>query len=225
MDKLISFHKNNLGAYNLVFKHFKWRWRLFILVTVITALYTILSTLAWGDELKWNNYSIFMFILLFFFGFLYINNIAKKIVRKRYEITPATFIWRDQSFEELQINLVHKYLSDKNILNDSKIELLRDLINKEAERKKKTGWLWPGFALAVLIPLWSQIIGWAYKHAVTVQDFVKTTGIFTVVIICIFIIVAMFKNINDEFSDLFYNRESQRLYDLVRILNNVFLKL
>lgn len=223
--KLLNFNNKKLGAYNLVFRYVKIRWHIFIALLYLSLIYIPVEILViFSFKFGIINLLIFIPLLVMIILLLNLNLEAKSIVKQKYDITSEGFNWRTSSFNEYQVKLLVKYLKNDNLYSVNIVEKLIDLVYKEAEEKKYKGFIWPGVLLALLIPIWNQIVTTGFKNAIGTSELVNIITIFIISLIFIVFSLSMLKSTMENLSNDLFNEKFFVLKNLGKLLESVSLQ-
>ncbi len=226
VDQIVDYYKRELGPYNLVFKNFKFPWPIFKLSVwgLVPCITFLIGKLAFK---QFNYIDILAAIPIILFGLLLfiLNSKSKHVLKQKYGIVSKGRIWRDYQFENLQVQLLGKYLQKNNMKSEKKVQHILCLINKCADEKKYKSFIWPGVGLAFLVPLWSQFISWLYKQIKTLQDFLYISVFLFIGILFMLFVVGMIISICKEVVDDVANAEANKLKVIARLLDNILISL
>lgn len=215
LERIIIFYKRDLSSFNLVFKDIMWAWRLFISVSIVSAVGTILTVIN-----NWPKIIIFFLIGSFLITFLIINSKAKKKLISEYGIASEGFLWGGAAYQEKRLELLNKYLSD-NSIDKEKIKLLIELLYKRSEKNQPAGLVGAGLLLATFIPLWTQFLSWLFKGLGTFEE---ALYLFVSIIVLLLMIIVNLRMIQMMVIDILY-REHETLKNLARMLEELLLTL
>ena len=223
--KLINYYNNKLGSYNLVFRFVKIRWLIFIIFLYLSMvlfpadLYIIVK-----NDFRLKNLIVIAPLLGLFVMYFYLNSKAKSILEDKYKILTDGHDWHNAAFDEHQVKLLTKYLKNDNLYYVDIIKHLISLVYKEAEKKKYTGFVLPGILLALLIPIWNQIVSYGYKGIVGLQEVTTITILFIICALYLVLLLSMSKRIVDDFSKEIFNRKYIKMRNLCKLLESVLLQ-
>lgn len=153
--------------------------------------------------------------------FLTVNSGAKQVLAKKYLIQPDGLIWANVAYDELRINMLRDYLDNKQLLSEGKVKLLIELLYKKAQGTKHTGLIGAGFFLSFFVPKWSQFIAWLYKNPMTFDEALKIAGMFTTVLLGLFVTLYMFQTMVTDIVD----RKRETMRTLAGMLEQILLML
>lgn len=125
------------------------------------------------------------------------------------------------AYEELRIKMLRDYLENNKLMTEGKIKLLIELLYKKAQGTKQTGIIGIGVFLAFFIPIWSQFIAWLYKNPMTLDNALNIAGIFTTVLISLFVTLYMLQTMVKDIVD----RKRETMRNLAGMLEQILLKL
>ncbi len=222
--KLINYYNNKLGSYNLVFRFAKIRWRIFLIIAFISmVLFPVNIIYIVRKDFRLTNLILMAPILGFFGMYFYLNSKAKSILEIKYEILPDGHAWHNAAFDEYQVQLLIKYLKNDNLYSVDIIKHLISLVYKEAEEKKYNGFVLPGILLALLIPIWNQIVSYRYKGIVGLQEVTTTTILLGICALFLVLVLSMLKSTVDDIKEIF-NRKYIKMRNLCKLLEIVLLQ-
>lgn len=215
VNVVIKFYDRKLSAYNLIFKHMKFTYYMFIfsgtllifnLFPVIFMKYLILKI------------TLCIFIALFIIFFVLLNIQAKKIIKSKFLIDQRNFIWGGEDLYNKRVSMLKEFLDQSGINSMKKIEELLKLLNKEADNRKFTWIIIPGTFLAFTVPLWNHILGLFLKN---LDDFniVLAYGIVLTFFVLLFVVVySMLKSVLSEIVD----RPSKKIKEIEGLVENIY---
>ena len=223
--KLINYYNNKLGSYNLVFRFVKIRWLIFLIFLYLSMvlfpadLYIIVK-----NDFRLKNLIVIAPLLGLLVMYFYLNSKAKSILEDKYEILPDGHDWHNAAFDEHQVQLLIKYLKNDNLYSVDIIKHLISLVYKEAEEKKYNGFVLPGILLALLIPIWNQIVSYGYKGVSGLQEVTTITILFIICTLYFVLLLSMSKRIVDDFIKEVFNRKYIKMRNLCKLLESVLLQ-
>lgn len=215
INELFEYYKKELGAWNLVYKHMKYRGGiLYIVLIIVIALF--------GTWFYFHNHigiTLLMFLLLGVVLGL-INEHNKIIIKRVHDIQIKEDLWGGKSFHKLRLKKLRENLVEKNIYSSEQLNLLTDRTYREAENRKFTGFFIPGLALAMFLPVWNNAISWWFKNSQSASQVINIIGTLVIIIGYILIITKIIKNITFDI----FNRDSNRLKRLAEMLEDILLE-
>jgi len=227
VDNMIKFYKENLSTYGMVFKYFRWRYRIFKLALFLGLFGTIFIFPLVGLKLYSWAFLLFLFILAMgSCAFQGINVNSKKVLRLEYDIIVNSGLWRVESFEIKRSERIKKYLDTQKLFNSRNINLIINLLEKESERRKVPPFVKPGIILAFLVPVWVQFVLILYKNA-NVNDPISAFSLMVTVSIIVYFIVyvgGMTKSLYSEIRDTFFTNENILIKDFIGLLEDCLLR-
>ncbi len=223
-EKLLNFYNKKLGAYYLVFKYTKVVWYLnWVLLIIMSVCLTTFIGLFIFKELKHVHLLLITPLLITILMIVYLNSKCKKILKNKYNVSPAGYWWRDTSFEEKQVEFLYEYLERNNICSEEPLKYLINLTYKDAEEKKYSGFLWPGVCLAFFIPIWSQLVSHEFKAASSLQSALNISFYLIGIGIIILLYISLLKKGIDSISNEILNGKYRRIKGLGKLLEDVLL--
>lgn len=224
-EKVFKYYDKKLTAYYLVFRFIKvWWYSGYFLLILSGFCIAIITILLAAKKYQLQDLLLLIPIILMVFVFHCFNAKCKKINREKYGIESDGYIWRDVAFEEMQVELLLKYLGRNNLDTEGQIKYLISLAYKEADKKKYSGFIWPGVSLALFIPIWTQFVSNGFERASNPQDSLNIAGSFVSVSIFVLFCLAVLKYSIEEFRKAFFNSEYRKLISFGRLLEGVLLK-
>jgi len=226
--KFIDDYKEKLSNYGLVFKYIKWQYHLFrftIIPFSVTAMVTYIAIISKKYFLAKISGIVFVlvssFLIITYFVFI---NAAKKTIRRRYQIEPAGHLWRSVSYQDFSKKILMDYLKCRGWLNNGKLGILIDLLYKESERRKFPPLFLPGAIIALAIPVWDKVLEYLFKTGKSLNEVLAISGVALVGVFGIAILLGMFKPQFEEIKDGLINRQSQRMKEIARRLEQILLE-
>lgn len=219
-EEIYNFYVNNLSNKKLVFKYMKIRWGGFIIVSIISWIYSFVYFVS--NQVKAGVIAFIPFAIYY----LLINHWLKEILKNKYCIKPDGFMWFNSSYYNLRKNLLSKFLKNKNMHTEKKIKQLIEICHKEAEKKKYKGFVNWGILLTIFVPLWIQFLSAVFKiYAITLNDAIQVFLSVLGIIMFIFVAIsAMMSMLNDVLND-FLNKESNRFKRLANMLEEILFEI
>lgn len=216
LEKIILFHKKDLGSFKLVFEDIMWVWWLLIFASIISGVGAVLISINY-----WSKIVIIPLIGLFFTAFFILNWMAKrKLISDG--IASEGFIWGGVGYQKKRFKLMQKYLKGNGINNDKdKIKLLIELLYKRSEKNQSAGLVGAGLLLAIFIPLWTQFLNWLFKIPVTIEQVFQLFASIFLIISMIVVDLHMIQMMAIDILD----RERKNVRDLARMLEELLLEL
>ena len=219
-EEIYKYYVDNLSSRKLVFKHMKLRWASFIIITVVTFIYSLAYFIT--NHIKAGIIALIPFVIYYQF----INYWAKNILESKHNIKSDNYIWAGSSYYGLRKSLLIKYLINKNIYTEKKIKELIDICNKEVEKKKRKGFINWGVLLAIFVPLWTQFLSAVFKvSASNISDTIQLFGSMLAIILFIFLMISATKSILNDILNDFLNKESNGFSRLASALEDILFEI
>lgn len=210
--QLIDFNHKEISNYNLVFKHSKWTYYLFItffIMFFISLFFVILAII----NHKFIITSIIISLLILGIGlllFLKLNSNAKKILEEKYSITSNNFLWNNSDYFKMRKDIIIDYLKENNLYHKDKLKLLIDLLNKEYRNGLPKPYITSGVLVSLLLPLWVSFINKSFEYVNTTETVYTTfnslIAIALAIFVCIFVIRLMYTSYREIFIDILYKK-------------------
>lgn len=215
LEDVIRFYEKDLSSFKLVFSEIKGVWYLFVMASIgITVLLGISGYLHWPEVNKLV-FAAACYSLLF----LYTNHSAKKVLKRKYNITPEDFLWAGTAYNKMRLMLLKNYLNERNLLTKEKLELIIELLYKRSDNTKQSGLIGVGLFLALFIPVWSQFVGSLYRNSFPLDQALTLLGIIIVVLV---IVIGFLKMIQSVILD-FTARKRETMRNVATLLEEILL--
>ena len=220
-DQLVTFFKDEVSAYSLVFKHTKGLYRLFkraAWITTVLMLMLPISLIVFFPAMNLTKTQLVIGSAIVLYGLLLasalslfisyklLNSKARVVLRKKYKKRASKGIWHSTDFKRHQNELLIEFLIKNGAYEPKKLELLIQMLEKETNQKKQSAFLSPGMIVALLLPNLVLLLTVMY------QDIDITTAIEIFTLTTIFIVLSVFliafiKHIHKEFLELVFTNE------------------
>ncbi|WP_407308936.1 hypothetical protein [Desulfosporosinus sp. SB140] len=110
------------------------------------------------------------------------------------------------------------YLDDNN-LDNKKIKMLIELLNKKSEKNQPAGLVGAGLLLAIFVPLWTQFLSWLFKSPGT---FEQALYLFLSILIILQMIVMILRMIQVMVIDI-VDKEHETLKSIAWMLEEILI--
>ncbi|WP_068775794.1 hypothetical protein [Paenibacillus sp. FJAT-26967] len=212
-EEVIQYYKDELGMGKLVYKHMNrfvlLSYFIFYMASVFIGLYLTF----------FSNQQIYAYICLAIclIILVIINQHNKRIIKKVYGISKQELIWGGKEFERQRFKKLESYIKQRIGSNEQLEKLIHNLKN-EIEYKSNYKFLISGLGLALLIPLWNNLISSSFKDQLMPVVFSRSI-LFLISAAGLILIVSSIKFI---FRDIFY-RDITKIKELIRYLDAILL--
>lgn len=225
---LYEFYRKQLSTYNLVMRHLKLRLALLLSIPFIFMFASLFTFY------KYKNVFIALLpiiptIALFALLYFAVNNKAKSVVKKIYNISSEDHEWNSpkvlialRRYEKDRLCTELKQVDPCSDEHD--IKELSEAAKNESEKIKFKFPVIPSFIAALFISLWNNFFNWVYR-----SDDIKTINdavlifliplLLLISIISFYMMISPFLNLVKE--DLF-NREEKKMREFSEILNEIY---
>ncbi|QMV40073.1 hypothetical protein [Cohnella cholangitidis] len=216
ISKILYFYRKELGNYKLVFSKIKYWWFSFI-------LFSLVEWVGFMYLLEYTGNIMYLFIvfILYIFQILIINNKAKAIVKKNFNIPQDEFMWGGSSYNKFKEDRFKVYLVNELSINKlDKFKQLHEIINKEIDKTKLNIFFIPGVFITLFLPLWNQYITLIFKSSATLVEASKyfVTALFVIIMVTLVVSVGRMLN-----NDLISFRRS-KLKEIETLLEGIILE-
>jgi flagellar basal body-associated protein FliL len=212
VDELIDHFSKKLSARKLVFQYMK-GWALLFWMSLFLLFGGIILSLFYKSMF------VIAGILLFIFATYQLNRKAKQVIYNQYDIVVETSLWSaDSQFHNYIQNQIEIYLSDRQLVNEKKLDSLIKQLSKRAESSKSTIFFLPGLFIVLILPVWTQFEIVLFK-GVDVKTAVFLLVIQLFLLAFLVYIVSFVKHIADDLTTL----KRQRILQLINHLEDILL--
>lgn len=214
-QEIYNYYTNALSSQRLVFKYMKPWWTCYMMVAFITATFSVYFFCS--------NNTKMVFGIMLIFGLVtgIINEKAKRVLLKNYNIKPSQKMWANEEYMKMRQELLTKYLESKGLYTEKKLKELVEICYKESERSKYKGYVNWGLFLAVVIPIWTQFLASIFKISNNMSDSVNILGSIFIGTVIIFIVGFLTKFVAQDILDNTFNKKSNAYKKLAYVLEDI----
>jgi hypothetical protein len=213
LDRLIKYYENNVTSYSLVYKHMKISYYSFITSYVIALFSTFALLIGMfiyflvPTFLYFSGDLFIIVLLLFLISFFVLNKRAKQILFKKYKLTVKKILWVSAEFEEIKHERLRNYLVLNGLYNESKINLMIEMLNKDIEREKLPSIIAPGIVLSFIVPVWIQFLTFIFKPISTTEEAISAIIFLFLFVLVMAVVFGIWKHIDSNLKEnLFFTR-------------------
>ncbi len=211
--KLLELYKKDLSLLQIMFKKFQWKGFLCSIISLVVIIIVIIfiKTCFKSD---WTNASFFLLIISFF---LFLKDSRKekdRIINSDHN---------GKNYDQIRLDGLRRFLRNESIDTDlKKIELLIQLVEKQAEELKVPFFVGRGILLTVLLP----IVSATYTNILNkYADDLTTVLILFSTIVIIIISVFIYATILRFIYEISINGDYQRYKTIANDLRELHFKL
>lgn len=241
-EEIFSFYKNELGIYNMVFKHMKVLYWISILLPIVVfggiIILKIINIIS-NVSLYWSILILGVIHIIFIFGF--VNYKIKNITMQFYKKKSKKFMWssdyeviseirqaeENKLIEYLKKNSFIKEIDAVKWLQENETKILLESINtlkNQLKHSRYKGFIMPSIFGALFISLWNNFFGWVYniQNTTNVKDAVNILVGTTLAIFVFIGLFMMLKSIFNLFTEDIFNRDYRRICECQSLLKGVY---
>lgn len=226
LDRIFKFYEGKIDIVGAVLKQYKWWWRGFWLIFIITSLDLML-------HIKSNNNSsisdipllALLSVIIFIFNLGRHRRRYVKLIEERFFVKVHDFDKARKILFEIKIQQLLLFTKQQGIGTHDKIKMIIEMINKETTKRRLPKYFVPGLFLAMFIPVWAQIIRIVYEFNISLNDSIGVTIILIFVIFIIVMLVGFFKSTYEEFKYSILDNKIEKLIELEKLLQEVLLRI
>lgn len=226
IELIINHYKTELDTFNKANSFYNLWFGIDFVLFILSFLSLIIN-----DNLLNNKYILQTFLLILvsvIWFFILLKKRDKKwtkIIQDKYNIKACNSNNVGDLARELQVNQMICFLEKLNLKNESNIREIINQINKKVESKKLPSIFIPGVFGALFYPIWSQFTKKVLDLDCDVDTSFKTLWIFLIVIFFIVIFIGVIKMMTSDVKKFFIETDNQKLISLIKILEDILLRL
>lgn len=148
----------------------------------------------------------------------------RMIFEERFNIKTKDYTSAKELLFEIQIHQIICYLKHHNVNSEFKIKTLFEMVNNEIGRKKLPVFIIPGLLLAMFIPIWSQFVRVFFDINQSANYYGIAAIVLVIVAFIISLIGGMYKTILDDINRSVFNRDIEKLKEILKLLQEVQLR-
>ncbi len=224
---LFNFYKHELSTYNLVFKHMRFWFYLFLIIPIALFILLILSFVFFNNYLISVITSVFMFSINFGLYTIF-NKKAKAVVKAKYNISPDGRAWNSPNvllvLRKHEKKRLLEYISKANDQRDNiDLKNLSESALSESERMKVKFPVVPSVFATIFVSLLNNFFGWLFKQDSlnSITDAVILLGIISYCIFVLIMLYIMFSSVYSTIRDDILNRDSRKMKMLSEIIKEL----
>ncbi|WP_339276827.1 hypothetical protein MKY59_07325 [Paenibacillus sp. FSL W8-0426] len=232
IELLLKFYKKKVISYHLVFRFMKVKYRLMrysfliFVISILPMIYGLTLGLAWEESrtlsIGFIFFFIFMLIVMKTMDVL-VNNQAKTILKQKYNIEPNGLSWRNEKFEEMQLNLIKEYLISGSLYKEDKIKLLIEMIEKDIDARKLSPLINPGIFISLFVPIWIQYLVFKYRPIETEVEATVMLLSGTFLMLTIIILMNVIKRFSNEIKEIILTDDNVYKKTLLEKLKDILI--
>ena len=222
MYKLFNFYRNELSNYNLVYKHIKKWYYIFIFSMIILFLILMFIIIA----CKSNTIKMFSYLAVAILCWIIINANRKKverIIELKYSDINENNISKSNHIYEYKKNKIKAKINELFSDNIDVLHKLKEMLESESDKLKTKIPVKASAFVVAFVPLWTQLIGWIFKNIQVLDEALKLFySIFSLIIVVI-IFIGMLKMFYEDIIIDIIDRDSYKMKQLARLIDEIIL--